>query len=423
MKIMRCPHCGQEHSNQSTVCPVTGNPIVAFECPNCGQVVMAGTQFCPYCNFDMAATTARRPERWLLLLLAGAGLVLAILAVAFFIVIGRPNGQSTSTLPAASLSSPGQPSQAPGSQPPVVNLTFTPTTFVPSIQSSPSPLSSTPPPCTTIGQTWVRPADRSSLVCVPGGSFEIGLKTCDFNGCQNEVKGGTVTLEAFWIDRTEVTNAMFGLFVNQTGFVTGAERAGASEVYGITTPVPGADWLHPQGPASSISGLDSYPVVQMSYFAAAAYCAWAGGSLPTEAQWEKAARGGDGRLFPWGDQMPNETLLNAADSNLPVPWAQKDQNDGYRYTAPVGSFLAGESPYGAEDMAGNAWEWTRSLYKDYPYNPSDGRETQTAPAAGDKVVLRGGGWYSDYGSVRSTLRYGAIPDLSNDATGFRCVYP
>jgi formylglycine-generating enzyme required for sulfatase activity len=216
---------------------------------------------------------------------------------------------------------------------------------------------------------------------------------------------------------------MYTLFVSQTAFVTGAERARVSEVNGISSPVAGADWKHPQGPDSSIVGQDDHPVVEMNYYDASAYCAWAGGHLPTEAQWEYAARGSDGRIFPRGSPMPDDRLLNAADSNLPAPFARQDQNDGYRYTAPVGSYPAGNSPFGVEDMAGNAWEWTRSLYRDYPYNPDDGREIQAAPAAGDLVVLRGGGFYSDYGSVRSTLRYGAMPDLANDATGFRCVYP
>lgn len=429
---MKCPHCGQEHSNQATYCPVTGNQIVAFECPNCGQVVMTGTAFCPYCGYNLADVPGAPKQRWLLLLLAGAGVILAFLAVAFILIIRVPNGFSGGNLPVP-LSTPRlQLSQVADSQTPAPDFALTLTALAgkaadqaASATPSPSPssLSNLPPACTAAGQAWTRPVDSMPMVCVPAGSFIIGMKTCGFTGCAQEVNGGAVNLDAYWIDQTEVTNAMFALFVAQTGFFTGAERTGASEVNGISTPVQGADWRHPQGPGSSIDGKDDHPVVQMNYYAAAAYCNWAGGSLPTEAQWEKAARGSDGRLFPWGNEMPNERLLNAADSSLPVPWAQKDQNDGYRYTAPVGSFPAGDSPYGVEDMAGNAWEWTRSLYKAYPYNPGDGRELQTAPAAGDKVVLRGGGFYDDYGSVRSTLRYGAIPDLSHDAIGFRCAYP
>ena len=195
----------------------------------------------------------------------------------------------------------------------------------------------------------------------------------------------------------------------------------------MTAPVYGADWRHPQGPDSAINTLGDNPVVQVDWFAAAAYCQWAGGSLPSEAQWEKAARGTDGRLFPWGNDMPKAAFLNAADVNLPVAWASTGQDDGYRYTAPVGSFPEGNSPYGVEDMAGNVWEWTRSLLKDYPYQAGDGREVSAHPladpASGSMLVLRGGSWYSDYGSVRSTLRASGLPGQAQDAIGFRCVYP
>jgi formylglycine-generating enzyme required for sulfatase activity len=281
----------------------------------------------------------------------------------------------------------------------------------------------TPPACTGAGQNWLRPADQMTMACVPAGSFTIGLKTCDFQGCEKEVNGGSVNLPAFWIDTTEVTNAMFQQFTTATGFVTEAEQVGSSEVYGQALPVSGANWKFPQGPGNSIAGLDNYPVVQINWYAANAYCQWAGGRLPSEAEWEKAARGTDGRLWPWGNTPPSAQLVNAADSSLPMPQGRKDQNDGYRYTAPVGSFPAGASPYGVLDMAGNAWEWTRSIYRDYPYKPDDGREVKGSPGAGDKMVLRGASWFDDYGSLRSTLRYGGLPHAATDGLGFRCIYP
>ena len=293
----------------------------------------------------------------------------------------------------------------------------------PAPSASPSPVSAVPPACTASGQTWTRPIDQMDMVCVPAGSFQIGMSNCTFNGCAGEVGGGSVDLGAYWIDRTEVTNFMFTQFTNETGFITGTERGGASEVNGITNPVSGANWRHPQGPDSSLSGLDDHPVVQINWYAADAYCSWAGRHLPTEAQWEKAARDADGRLFPWGNDLPKDVFLNAADTNLPVAWARGDMNDGYRYTAPVGTYPAGVSPYGAQDMAGNVWEWTRTLFKNYPYDSGDGREIKTEPAVTQRLVMRGGSWYDDYGSVRSTLRFGGKPDLASDATGFRCAYP
>jgi formylglycine-generating enzyme required for sulfatase activity len=161
----------------------------------------------------------------------------------------------------------------------------------------------------------------------------------------------------------------------------------------------------------------------MNWFGANAYCKWAGGRLPSEAEWEKAARGGDSRIWPWGNTPPTGKLVNAADQNLPAPQSRTDQNDGFRYTSPVGSYLGGDSPYGLADMAGNAWEWTRSNSKDYPYNPADGREISDQPASSDKAILRGGSWFDDYGSLRSTLRYAGIPFGASDGTGFRCVIP
>jgi formylglycine-generating enzyme required for sulfatase activity len=318
-------------------------------------------------------------------------------------------GAATRTNPAPPAAGPGAPSStAPVKPTATAQAAFTATQ---------------PPPCTGTGQTWGRPADHMLMLCVPAGSFPMGLKTCDFQGCEKEVNGGSLDLPAFWIDRTEVTNAMFLQFVSQTGFVTDAEKAGSSEVYGQPRPVAGANWRAPQGPGSSLAGLDDFPVVQMDWYAAHAYCQWAGAQLPSEAEWEKAARGTDGRLWPWGNTPPSSSRVNAADLSLPMPQARKDQNDGYRYTAPVGSFPDGQSPYGLMDMAGNAWEWTRSLYKDYPYRANDGREVQTAPAAGDKLVLRGGSWFDDYGSLRSTLRFGGIPGGATDGLGFRCERP
>lgn len=341
----------------------------------------------------------------------------------------QPGGQPTNTVVASITLLPASTLTPARTQAPQASLTpsvspLPSATLPPSAQPSATAASSAlPPTCTAKGQTWIRPTDKMVMVCVPAGSFQIGMTNCTFDGCQKEVNGGTVDLPAYWIDRTEVTNAMFQQFVQQTGYVTGAERSGASEVYGLLTAVSGANWRFPQGPGSSISAKADHPVVQMNWYAANAYCKWAGGRLPSEAEWEKAARGTDGRLWPWGNAYPSDQLMNAGDVSLPEPQSRTDMNDGYRYTSPVGAFPAGQSPYGLMDMAANAWEWTRSIYKDYPYKASDGREVVSEPAEGDRMVLRGGCWFDDYGSVRSTMRYGGRPQLSTDGTGFRCVYP
>jgi len=433
---MKCPHCGQEHPNQVTYCPVTGNQIIAFECPRCGDVVMAGTSFCPNCGLDLGEPPAQAPRRRLLPVFFGIGVILVGILLAVILLPKLIGFLVDSSARAQQAAPPFSGTAAPvgtdlipqiltatalAGHVPGPSDTLSPSS--PAATASQAAISLIPPACTAVGQTWIRPSDQMLMECVPAGSFNIGMKTCEFVGCQKEVNGGSPNMAAFWIDRTEVTNAMFSLFVAATNFISGAENTGASEVNGIATAVSGADWRHPQGPDSSIDGKNDYPVVQMNWFAAFAYCQWSGGSLPTEAQWEKAARGSDGRLFPWGSSLPDATRLNAADVNSSAAWANKSQDDGYRYTAPVGSFPGGDSPYGVEDLAGNAWEWTRSLYKDYPYNPSDGREITSSANVTGNVVLRGGGFYDDYGSVRSTLRYGGMPGLSHDATGFRCVYP
>lgn len=429
---MKCPHCGQQHANSTRVCPVQGLQIQSYECPRCGEVLWAGSLFCTHCGLNLeeppevipaaveaqpelatepisapAVKTAQRKRLWIFLLCVG----LVFLIGGGILISNGLSGKKGGEVPPVTAQ--------PGLLTPTASVNRTSTAPAPTR----TPIAATPPACSAVGQVWVRPTDQMEMVCIPAGSFSIGQRSCGYAGCEKEVNGGNVNLEGYWIDRTEVTNAMFKQFVTETNFITGAEKTGASAVNGASEPVPAADWRHPQGLISSIDGLDNHPVVQMNWYAANAYCRWIGAKLPTEAQWEKAARGTDGRLFPWGNTLPLAVYLNAADSNLPEAWARTDQNDGFRFTAPVGTYPAGASPFGVLDMAGNAWEWTRSLYRDYPYLLQDGRELMGDPTVTDKVVLRGGCWYDDYGSVRSTLRYGGKADQSTDGIGFRCAMP
>jgi sulfatase modifying factor 1 len=222
------------------------------------------------------------------------------------------------------------------------------------------------------------------MVWIPGGAFRMGSH--DFYSEERPVREAHVA--GFWIDRHPVTNQQFSRFVAATRYVTVAEQrpdpalypgapaenlvAGSMVFVPTAGPVdlhdnaqwwvwtPGANWRHPWGPESSIAGLSDHPVVHVALRDVEAYCAWAGADLPTEAEWEFAARGGlDGAVFTWGDEeRPNgEIMANIWQGHF--PWLNT-REDGYVSTSPVGSFPA--NGYGLLDMAGNVWEWTKDWY-------------------------------------------------------------
>lgn len=210
---------------------------------------------------------------------------------------------------------------------------------------------------------------------------------------EDELPRREVTLPAYCIDRTEVTNAQFAKFAEATGYETTAEKRGTSITWNDADrdwnlDVSGADWRHPAGPDSTAP--DNHPVVQVSYFDAQAYCEWAGKRLPSVSEWEKAARGTDGRRWPWGDAW-NPNALNYYEVKPPQ-------------TQPVGSYPAGASPYGALDMLGNALEWTAM---DAP-----GQET---------VERRGGSWGSIEVYLHAAWRNYGPPDDTRPTVGFRCA--
>jgi formylglycine-generating enzyme required for sulfatase activity len=239
----------------------------------------------------------------------------------------------------------------------------------------------------------------------------------------------TVYLDAFWIDQTEVTVAMFRAFVEATGYVTTAEREGYGRPYKPGPKeqewpqVPGADWQHPRGPGSEAQ--DDHPVVQVSWDDAVAYCAWVGGGLPTEAQWEKACRGTDARVYPWGNEFV-ERRLNHCDARCPVTRWTVDPtfDDGYARTSPVGHYPGGASPYGALDMAGNVWEWTADRYGERYYASSPAENPQ-GPQMGGQRVQHGGAWVDAgrAGWLSCTARHATGPGNTADDLGFRCAVP
>jgi formylglycine-generating enzyme required for sulfatase activity len=271
------------------------------------------------------------------------------------------------------------------------------------------------------GSKQISAKDGMAQVFIPEGYFQMGSE----DGPDYEQPIHAVWLDAFWMDRTEVTNFQFAEFVDASGYETDAELAGWSYVFDMASDqwpkVAGADWRHPRGPAGNLDGLGDHPAAYISWTDASAYCRWAGRRLPSEAEWEKAARGTDRRLFPWGDQKPGARLLNFADRNISVGWADPDSDDGYAFTAPVGRYPEGASPYGVLDMAGNVWEWVNDWFDQEYYLSQTVWSNPAGPSVRQGRVLRGGSWYDSGNVTRSSFRLGYYPTYWYAYYGFRCA--
>ena len=239
------------------------------------------------------------------------------------------------------------------------------------------------------------------LVSIPGSHFVMG----DAAGEPDETPR-KVTVGPFRIMRHEVTNRQFADYVSQTKHVSDPERVGEGYVWTDRwRSVAKATWKSPHGPASDISGLDEHPVVQVSHRDAAAFCAHYGMRLPGEQEWELAARGTDGRKFPWGNTAPELSDGTRFANFGTVKCCAPDARDGYRSTAPVTSFPSGASPYGVLNMAGNVWEWTSTPFPNRP----------------EWIVIRGGGWGNNPYCLRTSYRHGNPRDIGLDMVGFRCA--
>ncbi|MCJ7623717.1 MAG: formylglycine-generating enzyme family protein [Anaerolineaceae bacterium] len=250
--------------------------------------------------------------------------------------------------------------------------------------------------------------DGMEMVYVPAGPFLMGSKEEDKDAYNNEKPQHEVVLDAFWIDRTEVTNSQYTLCVN-AGICEPPTAFGVIRYDSITRDSYYDD-----------PSFANYPVIHIDWYAARIYCEWTGRRLPTEAEWEKAARGTDGRRYPWGNKNVAGNLVNLADRNTAWSYSFKLSNDGYEDTSPVGNYPGGASPYGAYDMAGNVWEWVADLFDEDYYMVSPSRNP-TGAEAGDNYVLRGGSFRNSNWGIRSSLRSYLFPAFAYGYIGFRCA--
>lgn len=309
--------------------------------------------------------------RWLLAV-GAVPIVLGLLAVLAFAVLipGIQRSQARATLRALTAT--------------VQSIIDTRTVFVPTATPTRRPTATLN---ASIISAQVSPVDGMQQVLVPAGGFTMGSEMW-----KDAQPVHYVYLDAFWMDRTEVTNSMYALCV-EAGMCTPPQdkRSATNAVY------------------YGNSIYDAFPVVYVDWNQANAYCTWAGRRLPSEAEWEKAARGTDERTYPWGEYI---------DCN----WANFKAEDGFCVgeNAPVGSYPGGVSPYGVLDMAGNVWEWVADVYGSKYYEVSPG-VNPPGPGSGDMRVRRGGCWGDKWDLVRTYIRDAAPPESTFYDMGFRCA--
>jgi formylglycine-generating enzyme required for sulfatase activity len=259
-------------------------------------------------------------------------------------------------------------------------------------------------PASSPGSNRIRTTDGAEMVYIPAGAFLMGGADADAKADDDEKPQHAVYLDAFWIDGTEVTNGQYSQFLNATGEHRGA--CGRRDCAETQIEDKYSHIILQDGRYVVESGFEDHPATQVSWYGAQAYCAWSGARLPTEAEWEKAARGVDGRSYPWGNKPP------ACDK------AQYGDCGGA--TVPVGSLRAGASPYGMLDMAGNVWEWVADWYDPAYYGSSPVQNPQ-GPESGERKVFRGGSWGYPPAFLRASDRARNRPTYAGFNVGFRCA--
>lgn len=278
----------------------------------------------------------------------------------------------------------------------IVPVTNAPTNVIvpPTVVATIAPTEAVEPPTSTTQDIATPRAGEerviggAPMVFVPAGDFLMGSSDADKDAQSNEKPQHTVYLDAFWMDKFEVTNAQYKKCVDadKCAAPSKSKSFNRDSYYG-----------NPQ--------YDNYPVIYVSWSDAKTFCEWVGKRLPTEAEWEKAARGTDGRIYPWGNAFDQSRVNNNLTANE---------------TTEVGNYPSGASPYGALDMAGNIWEWVADWY-DANYYSNSPRENPQGPSSGQERVFRGGSWFDAPVFGRAALRFWTYPVVGDDVTGFRCV--
>lgn len=264
-----------------------------------------------------------------------------------------------------------------------------------------------------------KPREEAGMIFIPGGTFLMGAD----DEMPYEAPVHQVTVKSFWMDKYEVTVAQFAEFVKATNYQTESERIGSSEVFdarlGVWRNLDGANWRHPEGPQSAAPANE--PVTHVSWNDATAYAKWAGRRLPTEAEWEYAARGGlSGKKYIWGDELRpgGKPVANWWQGYFPL---RNTGEDGFKGRAPVGSFAP--NGYGLYDMTGNVWEWCADWFAERYYENSPAVDPR-GPESGGERAMRGGSWLCSENyctNFRPAARSHATPDSALNNTGFRCV--
>ena len=382
----------------------------------------------------------RRVLPWILAALVVV--VLGAVLLAWWIGPGQVKGTPTS-LALASPSAAATEEPLAETDQPSPTVTLAPTRTIPPETDTPAP-TETPTPTETpsgpsLGDTWTRSADGMVMVYAPAGEFVMGHTDEDIEAivaecgedCQpdhfiDEQPPHRVQMDGFWLDQTEVSNAQFAGFLAEMGNQT------EGGVTWLDVQAKGRLIVQEGGTYRPKKDYADHPVVEVSWYGAEAYCEWAGGRLPTEAEWEYAARGPQGFLFSWGDEF--DCLAGNLDDETEVTAYVVPGGvgcDGYERTAPVGQFPAGESWCGALDMIGNVWEWVADWYDTGYYSASPLRNPQgpdSGPArelsdgrTGPVKLQRGGSWYTKSYFSHTARRGWHLPFESAASVGFRCA--